>query len=272
VRALFVISALLGFSVALRFMALPALAEPSPAALHVGDRVTQSDLLGYLFSAPRSGDWVRYRISFGPATVEKTIGFGSELIDGRATPFVEVRDASAAVANPPGGQSFDVGGANIVKTYVDAAGFADLTARYAVVATVMKVGDSLYRIDERRPQTPEIAANGPLPAFSLLESIPVADLRRGLVTDVALQDLRIGTSFVHATRVTAQFQAVPEAAVPPVILIVWQSPDVPLGTVAFRAVFSDRELAVTLEGFGRGDYQPAIAQRLDDVRPLPGAR
>ena len=264
-RALFVIGALLALT-----PRVPA--QGAPVALHVGDSVTQSDLLGYLFSQPHDGDWVRYRISFGPATVEKTIGFGSELVDGKQTPFVEVRVASGAIANSPGAAVLGVGGTNVVKTYVNASGFADLTTRYAVVATVMQVGDSLYRVDERTHQPPEIAANGPLPVFSLLESIPVADLRQGAVTGIAPRDLTVGAATIHATRITAQFPGVPAGEVPPATLVTWQSPDVPLGTVAVRAVVARRELDVTLEAFGRGDYRPVITQALDAVRPLPGAQ
>lgn len=252
--------------------ALTLVAAVRPVALAPGDAITQADLFGYLSLAPQAGDWVRYRIVNGSAVVEKTIGFGTETLDGHAVAFVEVGASSNAVVGSPVAASTPIGGAEIVKTYVDAPAFADPSGRYPVLATAFKIGDTEYRIDRRKPLPPRIAANAPAPTFSLLDTLPIADQRRGLVDEVAPEDVEIGGSVVHATRIVARFAGQAAAAIPPVIVEAWQSPDVPLGSVAFRADIPGRRISVDLVAFGRGDYAPKIATRLDDIPAWPGSR
>lgn len=254
-----------------------ALAAPNPTfaaspSLRVGDSVTQSIVLGYLASPPKAGDWVRYRMRFGTTIIDKTVGFGSEEIDGHVRPFVELLSNAGGIANPPVPAASPMGGTSVAKTYLGVETLGPIDQSYPVLATVLQIGDALYRVDYRKSQPPEILANAPAPRFSILEAFVPDDPKRGLVIELLPQDVRLKETSIHATRVTARFGATLAGAVPEVQFSAWQSSEVPLGTVAIRAQVGTQAFQLDLVDFGRGSYVPRIKEKLADIPPLPGSR
>lgn len=253
------------------------LASPSPAGaptreLRVGDEITQTALLGYLAQTPRPGDWARHRISFGDVRIDQTVGFGSETIDDQPRPFIEISAARSGVAWAPVPLGWHVGGASIAKTYLDADAFAAADAQYQALATVLLIGDSAYRIDYRRAQPPQVLANAPPSRLTLVAPLLVGDLLTGRILEIAKQDLTVKGRSMRVARVTALFGSALGGALPQTLLRVWQSPDVPLGTIAVRADTSGRELRIDLVDFGHRDYVSRIKQALNDIPRLPGSR
>lgn len=242
--------------------------------IHPGDHVTQTAVFSYAFAAPQPGDWVRYRLGVGNTTFERTLGFGSEQVGDKKLLFIESREASTAVINAPVPTSKQIGGDIVSRTYVDASALGDPAQTYSVVATVFKVGDALYRIDYRAKQPAAVAANGPPQRYDLLGSLPFRDPRTGVVSIVEPQTLDLASRKLAATHVVAQFPAarIPGGGSVPVLLLeVWQSSDVPLGTVRYRATVSGKTIALDLIDFGRGNYHPVIDKPLDSIQPLSGS-
>lgn len=248
--------------------------SPSPAPtreLRVGDEITQTALLGYLAQTPRSGDWARHQISFGAVRIDQTVGFGSETIDDRPRPFIEISAARHGVAWTPVPLSWHAGGASIAKTYLDADAFAAPDAHYRALATVLEIGDSAYRIDYRHAQPPQVLANAPPSRLTLVAPLLTGDLLTGRILEIAEQELTVNGRSMRVTRITALFGSALGGALPQTLLRVWQSPDVPLGTVAVRAEVSGRELRIDLVDFGHGAYVSRIKQALNDIPRLPGS-
>jgi hypothetical protein len=85
------------------------------------------------------------------------------------------------------------------------------------------------------------------------------------------KDMTVGSITVHATHLEVSFQSVTVAgvSVPSARIDVWQSPDVPLGTVASSGAILNVSRSSTLDAFGRGNYRSAIGVRLDVLRASP---
>jgi hypothetical protein len=86
------------------------------------------------------------------------------------------------------------------------------------------------------------------------------------------KDMNVGGVSVHATHLMVSFPSVSAAgvAVPSTLIEVWQSPDVPLGTVASAGTILGVRRSSTLSAFGRGNYRSAINVGLDTLRNQTG--
>ncbi|MBC5824538.1 MAG: hypothetical protein GIW99_05060 [Candidatus Eremiobacteraeota bacterium] len=237
----------------------PATAWPS-AAVHVGDRLTQSEALDYLFSPPSSGDWAHYRLTVdGKAVLEKMVGFGSERLGDKDVLYVETSLKTPSIIDLPVPSSRDVAADTIDKTYVDAPAFGDLALTYKTVGVLEKVGDSVYDVPVLIP-------------FSLLSELPFEDLRPGTVFAVDPQVMTVGAKTVQAVHIELSF---PGDAVPggvrlaPFVLQLWQSPDVPLATTQLQASLDGHVYQLTLTDYGRGTYRTAISERLGGIHSPP---
>ncbi|HLJ84569.1 MAG TPA: hypothetical protein VKT51_10390 [Candidatus Eremiobacteraceae bacterium] len=244
-------------------------ASAGPAALHPGDSVTLADLYGFLSPLPQPGDWVSVRNTGGGVASVVTTGFGVEDVAGKPTLWIETRVDSQPVTGLGSMQSGDIAPPIVLKTYVGGDAFGPFGAQYDVIASVAGIGDRAFRLSDRTAGYPTLSTGqAPAPTFSLSDGTPFAQ-SAGTVISVEPKDLVAGGSTVHATHIVVAFQGngVAEGAtVPPSIVEVWQSPDVPLGTVASRARYSGIDRQTALVAFGRGGYRSEITTSLDALR------
>jgi len=234
-----------------------AVGASPPVALHPGDRITDRQLFAYLSFGPHVGDWMQYRVVFlGGATALKTIGFGVESVGGKQTLYVETHVRALAVTGLAPGTTTGIGTDAVLKTYVTGVTFADLSSPYRVVTSALKVGDFEYEIPPGTPETyTALAGDANLPA------------RDGAIKSVDPIDMRVGAQSVHATHVVAMFASIPLPAggvSNGYTLEVWQSPDVPAGTVAISSGGS-RSVHWRLLAYGRG-YRSLFKKGLDALR------
>jgi hypothetical protein len=230
----------------------------APVALHAGDKTTDREIFAYLCIAPHPGDWVAYRVTFaGNETVVKTIGFGSEAVGGTQTLFIETHVHAFAVTGLATVPTTGIGTDAVLKTYVDADSFGDMAHVYHVLTSAIKVGGLEYEVP------PGVGTT-----YSALAGSAAAPVRPGVVQSVTPIDLRIGGVAVHASRVDATFPAAPlplGGTAAAYAISVWQTPDVPLGTVAI--VSGDQPpVRWRMIAFGRGDFRSAFARSLDQIR------
>lgn len=235
----------------------PRLAPPVPVALHAGASISDRQLFAYLAYPVSPGDWVRYRVEFADgSTVDKTVGFGSERIAGTPTLFIETHVRALAVSGLPPGSTAGVGTDAVLKTYVAADAFGDLARAYAVVTSALKVSGFEYEVP-----------SGGSATYSVLTGAVDASPRYGRLRAINAVDMRVGRTTVHATHLVASF---PASALPvggidlPLTIEVWQSPDVPLGTVAIKAG-GGPSVDWRLVAFGRG-YRSMFSKSLDQIR------
>lgn len=254
-RPLFVVRAAAGLSLA---AAAAILTGSAPSALHPGDDVTDRQLYSFLSFPPHPGDWVKYRVAFaGRSTAVKTIGFGSETVDGRATLYVETYVHAVAVTGLPAGSSVGIGTDASLKTYVTGSSFGDLAYPYRVVTTAVKIGTFEYELSPGADES-----------YTALAGTSYSAPRSGTVRSVEAVDMHVGEQALHATHVVATFT---EAPLPvggvalPFTLELWQSPDAPLGTIAISSV-GPREVRWRMLAYGRGDYRSTFKQTLDQIR------
>jgi hypothetical protein len=240
-----------------------------PAALHPGDGVTLADLYGYLSPLPQPGDWVSVRSTGGGVASVVTTGFGVEEVAGKQTLWIETRVDSQPVSGLGSMQAGDIAPPIVLKTYVGGDAFGPFEAQYDVIASVAGIGDRSFRLSDRTAGYPTLSS-GPstAPTFSLADGTPFAR-STGSVIAVEPKDLNVGGTSVHATHIVVSFQGVSVAegaTVPTSIVEVWQSPDVPLGTVASRTRSLGVDRQTTLVAYGRGDYRSEITTSLDALR------
>jgi hypothetical protein len=243
--------------------------EAGPAALHPGDSVTLADLYGYLSPLPQPGDWVAVRNTGGGVASVVTTGFGEETVAGKPTLWIETRVDSQPVTGLGSMQAGDIAPPIVLKTYVGGDAFGPFGAQYNVIASVAGIGNRSFRLSDSTAAYPTLSSGpGPAPTYSLADGMPFAR-SAGTVIAVEPKDLVEGGATVHATHLVVSFQgaSVAEGAtVPQSIVEVWQSPDVPLGTVASRARYVGVDRQTALVAFGRGDYRSVITTSLDALR------
>jgi hypothetical protein len=263
------LAALFALSTAAFVAACPASAAPN--ALHPGDNVSLADLYGYLSALPQPGDWVRVRVQGGGAITSVTTGFGAESVGGKRTLWIETRVEAQSVSGGVVMTSTNAAPPVISKTYIVGDSFGPFGSSYQVIATVAAIGDKAFRMNDRAADSLGVAPAGPPSTFSLTDGLPFA-ARLGTVIVIEPKDMTVGGMLVHATHLVVSFPSVSAAgvAVPATLIEVWQSPDVPLGTVASSGTMLGVTLSTTLAAFGRGDYRSAIGVGLDTLRNQTG--
>jgi hypothetical protein len=246
-----------------------AAADP-PVALHVGDSVALADVYGYLAALPQPGDWVRIRTQAGGAVTSVTTGFGAESVGGQRTLWIETRVDAQMVSGGGVMTSANPAPPVVSKTYIVGDSFGPFSANYQVVATVAAIGDKAFRMNDRAADVPGVGVSGPPPTYSLADGLPFPT-RLGTVLITEPKDMTVGSVTVHATHLEVSFPSVSVAgvSVPSARIDVWQSPDVPLGTVASSGAILNVSRSSALDAFGRGSYRSAIGVSLDVLRASP---
>jgi len=275
VRALFVGRVLV--AVALLVLVSPRTAAPDGQTMSLspkpGDLITQTQLLGYLFVAPQSGDWLRFRVSVdGTTLLVKTIGFGSETLHDTQRAYVETQTQTSGLAGQPVPANNVAGGELIWKMYVDAPDFNDPARTYAFVAGVIKIGDAVFRLSTG-PGQPLSAPAQTLQSLVLYGALPLPDDRSGTVAASLPENIRAGNKSLQAVHTTVDFAArsigmangLPQARVE-----AWQTTDVPLGVVTVRSTTNGHVYSVDLIAYGRGSYRSQITEQFDDIPVFPG--
>jgi hypothetical protein len=246
-----------------------ATANP-PVALHVGDSIALADVYGYLAALPQPGDWVRVRTQAGGAVTSVTTGFGAESVGGKRTLWIETRVDAQMVSGGGVMTSANPAPPVVSKTYIVGDAFGPFSATYQVVATVAAIGDKAFRMNDSAANVPGVGVSGPPPTYSLADGLPFPT-RLGTVLITEPKDMTVGSATVHATHLEVSFPSLTVAgvAVPSARIDVWQSPDVPLGTVASSGAILNVSRSSTLDAFGRGNYQSSIGVSLDVLRASP---
>ncbi|MDQ2816781.1 MAG: hypothetical protein M3T49_01045 [Candidatus Eremiobacteraeota bacterium] len=231
-------------------------ARAATDALHVGDRISQTAVAGYLFFAPAPGDWVRYSVTIdGKPALIKTVGFGRERFGAKDLLYVETRLQTPPVTGLPVPSSNQLSADAVEKTFIDADNFGLIDAVYDAVATLEKVGDSVFYLAAPK-------------RFTLLPGFPLADTRSGQLTAVQPEPLRVGNKTVQTVHLSVAFAGDAVTGGPtvePFGLQSWQSPDVPLGTALMEATLAGHEYRIALMDFGRGAYSSAIPADRSDL-------
>jgi hypothetical protein len=249
----------------------PSAASAAPNALHIGDAVTLADLYGYLSALPQPRDWVRVRSTTGDVATIVTTGFGAERVGGIRTLWIETRVDTQTVSGGNVMTSSFSSPPVISKTYIVGDAFGPFGTTYQVVATVAAIGDKAFRMNDRSTASPSLAPMGPPASFSLADGLPFPT-RSGIVLVTEPKDMTAAGVAIHATHLVVSFPSVSAAGVgvPATVVEVWQSPDVPLGTVLSSGSMLGVSRANALIAWGHGDYRSAIAISLDDLRGRTG--
>jgi hypothetical protein len=253
-RSLFVSARVAGIVAA---AALSSGAAP-PVAMHPGNPITEEQLFGYLAFPVHPGDWMRYRVDFaGGTTALKTVGFGTESVGGQQTLFIETHVRALPVTGLPAGSTTGVGTDAVLKTYVAGNRFGDLSTPYKVITSALKIANFEYEVTPASPET-----------YTALAGDVYSPPRSGTIQSVEPVDVQIGGQTTHATHVVATFGpiALPVGGVSTGFSIeVWQSPDVPGGTVAIASPGLNA-VRWRLVAFGRGNYRSLFKNTLDEIR------
>jgi hypothetical protein len=249
----------------------PRAASAAPVALHAGDSVSLADVYGYLAALPQPGDWIQVRTQAGGAVTTVTTGFGAESVGGRRTLWIETRVDAQTVSGGGVMTSTNPAPSVVSKTYVVGDSFGPFPSSYEVIATVAAIGDKAFRMNDRASDFVGVGPTSPPPTYSLADGLPFAT-RLGTVLIVEPKDMSVGQVPVHATHLLVSFASVSVAgvSVPATLIDVWQSPDVPLGTIASSGAILGVSRSTTLAAFGRGDYRSAIGIGLNALRAHPG--
>lgn len=238
-----------------------------------GDTITQSQLLGYLFVAPQSGDYLRYRVSIdGNTLLVKTIGFGAEELHDAQHAYFETQTQTAGLVGQPVEAHQVAGGTLIWKMFVDAPDFNDAQRHYAFVAGIIKIGDASFRLSTG-PGKPLSAPAQSVQSLVLYGTLPLPDERTGTIARAEPEDIQVGSTVVHTVHTIVDFAARPvgmATGLPQARVETWQTPDVPLGVVAIRSTTNGHVYSVDLTAFGRSSYRTVINERFDDIPIFPG--
>jgi hypothetical protein len=233
-----------------------------PVQPKIGERITQTDVFGYLFTAPSNGDWLSYRFSHdGRLVLTKSVGFGSDGSGPATMAYFETKTQMESLTGSPVHSFAVAGGSLVAKMYVDAADFSDVSRRYSVVAGAVRVGDATFTLDPAR-QDGAAVLDVPLQTLLLSGALPLPDDRLGTVVDVSPEDTSVEGRVVHCVHVTVDFppsQTPGSTSLPAARLDAWQSPDVPLGTVAWKTTLAGDVFDARLVAFGRASYEPVIS-------------
>jgi hypothetical protein len=207
----------------------------------------------------------------GGAVTTITTGFGAESVGGSRTLWIETRVDSQTVSGGGVMTSANPAPPVISKTYIVGDSFGPYSSSYQVIATVAAIGDKAFRMNDRTADSLGVAPSGPPPTYSLADGLPFAT-RQGTVLIAEPKDMTVSGVSVHATHVVVSFPSVTVAGVnvPSTLIDVWQSPDVPLGTVASSGAILGVSRSSSLSAFGRGNYRSAIGIGLDALRGQPG--
>jgi hypothetical protein len=236
----------------------PRIPPAVPVALHAGDSISDRQLFAYLSFPVLPGDWVRYRVTFADgSTNDKTVGFGSERVGGASTLFIETHVRALPVTGLPAETTVGIGTDAVLKTYLAGSTLGDLARTYRVYTSALKVSGFEYEVSPGGNAT-----------YSILTGAVDASPRFGTLNSIDAVDVRIGRTVVHATHLVAYFpsRSLPAGGIDlPLTLEVWQSPDVPLGTVAIKAG-GGRYIDWRLVAYGRGTYRSMFAKTLDQIR------
>jgi len=266
---------LIVFALALTSFAMLA---PSRAAIvqpHVGDQLTQTELFSYLFTSPQTKDWLRYRVRSGGNTlIYKTIGFGRADADENGHASIEITTSAVPVLGSPVGAAGSVGGATVWKIYLDAADFIDPMRQYHIAASAFKIGDGVFRLEDSKTLGPPTQTVS-LQSLLLSGLLPLDDDRKGIVADVAPEDVTVAKTALHCVRIGVDYPQRPLAGggnFPAEHIETWQSPDVPLGTVRVRTTVMGQTFTAELMAFGRGSYRPVLTQALSSMAAFPGSK
>jgi hypothetical protein len=238
--------------------AIASIGATPPVALHPGDQITDRQLFGYLAYPIHAGDWMRYRVVFaGGVTASKTIGFGTESVGGERTLFIETYVRAQPVTGLAPGSTTGVGTDAVLKTYVTGTEFGDLSTPYSVITSALKIGNFEYEIAPASAQT-----------YTALAGDVYSAQRSGTIQSIDPVDMQVSGQTTHATHIVASFGPIPL----PVggistgfSLEIWQSPDVPAGTVGIASP-GGRAVRWRLIAFGRGDYHTLFKNTLDAIR------
>ena len=235
----------------------PRIPPAVPVALHAGDSISDRQLFAYLSYPVAPGDWVRYRVAFPDgSTVDKTVGFASERVDGTPTLFIETHVRALPVSGLLAETTVGVGTDAVLKTYVIGSTLGDLARTYRVLTSALKVSSFEYEVSPGNGAT-----------YSILTGAVDTSPRYGRLRSINAVDMRIGRIVVHATHLVAEFpsRSLPAGGIDlPIAFDVWQSPDVPLGTVEIKSG-GGRYIDWRLVAFGRG-YRSMFSKTLDQIR------
>lgn len=224
----------------------------------MGDSISDRQLFACLSYPVASGDWVRYRVVFADgSTVEKTVGFASERVAGTPTLFIETHVRAQPVSGLPAETTVGIGTDAVLKTYVIGSTLGDLARTYRVLTSALKVSSFEYEVSPGNNAT-----------YSILTGAVDSSPRYGRLRSIAAVDMRVGRTVVHATHLVAEFplRSLPAGGVDlPITMDVWQSPDVPLGTVAIKSG-GGRYIDWRLVAYGHGGYRSMFSKTLDQIR------
>ena len=254
----FVAAAVLGAASPSPSPSPPRIPPAVPVALHAGDSISDRQLFAYLAYPVAPGDWVRYRVVFADgSTVDKTVGFASERVEGTPTLFIETHVRALPVSGLLAETTVGIGTDAVLKTYIIGSTFGDLARTYRVMTNALKVSSFEYEVSPGGGAT-----------YSILTGAVDTSPRYGRLRSIEAVDMHIGRAVIHATHLVADFpsRSLPAGGIDlPITMDVWQSPDVPLGTVAIKAG-AGRSIDWRLVAFGRGGYRSMFSKTLDQIR------
>ncbi len=269
-RALLVTVGLAGLVFGSLAPARGAVVAPRP-----GQTITQTDLLGYLFVAPQSGDWVRYRVSVnGNPVATKTIGFGTGTLGANQAAFFEIQTQTPGLVSSPVASQSVAGGTITWKMFVDAPNFDDSLRLYSFAGGIIKIGDALFRLGGDPSKPAPATYHQTLQSLLLFGLLPIPDARAGFVVGSRPEDVTIHGATLNTVHTTVDFpprdiggsNGLPESRVE-----TWQTTDVPLGLVTVRVTTNGGLFSVDLTAFGHGTYHGIITQNIDAVPYFPGS-
>jgi hypothetical protein len=240
-----------------------------------GGSITQTDLFGYLFVPPQSGDWLRYEISVnGQLLVTKTIGFGADDLPSGRSAFFEVQTQTPGLTAVPVSSQAIAGGNITWKTFVDAPDFNDSLRQYSFAGGIIKIGDSFFRLGEGPETSTTSSYHQTLESLLLFGLLPMPDARAGTVLASQPEDVQLAGATFHTVHTTVDFSQRSlggTTGLPQVKIEAWQTPDVPLGLVRVVVTESDSIFAMNLVAFGRNSYHEIITKDIDTVPYFPGS-
>jgi hypothetical protein len=191
----------------------------------------------------------------------KNVGFGSDRMGAASEAYFETTTQLQSLTGSPVHSFAVAGGTVVAKLYVNAADFSDPARRYSVVAGSVRIGDATFTLDPKSHDAVS-ALDVPLQTLLLSGALPLPDERPGTVVGAAAEDVNVQGRPVHCVHVTVDFSPSRTSGatdLPALRLEAWQSPDVPLGTVAWKTSVGSDVFDARLVAFGRATYRPTIS-------------
>jgi hypothetical protein len=260
---------------ALAFALWPRTGSAEIVAPQPGGTITQTDLFGYLFVPPQSGDWLRYDISVnGQLLVTKTVGFGADELPSGRSAFFEVQTQTPGLTSVPVSSQAIAGGDITWKMFVDAPDFNDTLRQYSFAGGVIKIGDSFFRLGGGPTASTTSSYHQTLESLLLFGLLPMPDVREGTVLVSQPEDIQVAGATLHTVHTTVDFARRSlggETGLPQANVETWQTTDVPLGLVRVAVTESNSVFVMNLVGFGRDSYHEIITKDIDTVPYFPGS-